>query len=236
MRNRGRRRAAVPEQNLDSFLDILTNTVGVLMFISLFVTLIATGSNSEAKLVIQTPLVSETKKEPLYFEVRNNKVTHLNKYLVDEEQIKLLGNLPNCISPDFATEPNLQANREYLRRLDNYNSCKASRGGRLSNFQVQTEYYNVVTINGSLRFNPILGKEGESEEQLAAANSKFKQTLTEFDPSKHYLAFIVRPDSFTTFRAARKQAWALGYEAGWEPFAENLVIQFGDRGRSIGVQ
>ena len=30
-----------PSQNLDSFLDILTNTVGLLMFIGLFISLLA---------------------------------------------------------------------------------------------------------------------------------------------------------------------------------------------------
>ncbi|GAB4542779.1 MAG: hypothetical protein Tsb0014_35860 [Pleurocapsa sp.] len=236
MRNRARRRLAVPEQNLDSFLDILTNTVGVLMFISLFVTLIATGSSSKSKLVIQTPLASETKKEPLWFEIRDNQVTYLNKERVDEEQYKLFGNLPYCVPPDVSSNLGLSANAEYLRRLENYNSCKVSRSRRLSNFQFQTEYYDVVTVDGSLRFEPVFGKDGETEEQLRAESSQFNQVLAKFDPSKQYLAFIVRPDSFTAFRAARKQAWAQGYEVGWEPHPSELPIQFGERGRAVGVQ
>ena len=66
MRSRGRRRSNTIEQNLDSFLDVLTNTVGVLMFISLFVTLIATGGSSKSKITIQTPLSSDTDKESIY--------------------------------------------------------------------------------------------------------------------------------------------------------------------------
>ena len=78
MRSRVRRRNNHVNQNLDSFLDILTNTVGVLMFISLFVTLIAAGSSPKTQITIQTPLSSPTEKESLWFEIQNNKVSHLN--------------------------------------------------------------------------------------------------------------------------------------------------------------
>jgi hypothetical protein len=236
MRNRARRKSAVPEQNLDSFLDIMTNTVGTLMFISLFMTLVATGSGSKSKLVIQTPLASETKKDPLWFEIRDNQVMYLNKDRVDEEQYKLFGNLPYCVPPDGSGNLGLSANGEYLRRLDDYNSCRVSRSKRLSNFQFKTEYYDVVTVDGSLRFEPLVGKNGETEEQLKTENSQFNQVLAKFNPNKQYLAFIVRPDSFTAFRAARKQAWTQGYEVGWEPHPSELPIQFGERGRAIGVQ
>lgn len=60
MRNRRARKISNPSQNLDSFLDILTNTVGVLMFIGLFVSLLAV----EAGTIIRTPLRSETNKIP----------------------------------------------------------------------------------------------------------------------------------------------------------------------------
>lgn len=235
MRNRARRISAVPGQNLDSFLDILTNTVGVLMFISLFVTLIATGSNSKTKLVIQTPLASETEKEPLWFEIRENKIFHLNKHKVDEEQYQLYGSLPYCVPPDSSILP---GDPSYIRMLNNYNSCRSSRIGRLRNFQVQTKNYNVRTVNGSLLFEPILTAEGETAEQLRAKNSEFNQVLANFNPDKQYLAFIVRPDSdsFTIFRLARKQAWERGYQVGWEPHPEDIPIQFGEGGRAVGVQ
>ena len=236
MRSRARRKINTPNQNLDSFLDILTNTVGVLMFISLFVTLIATGSNSKTKLVIQTPLASATEKEPLWFEIKENRVTPLNKQKVDEEQYKLYGNLPYCVPPEVSLDGTLSGNQEYLRRQSDYISCRNSRIGRLRNFQVQTKYYNVRTINGSLRFEPVLTEAGETEKQLREADSEFNQILANFNPNKQYLAFIVRPDSFTTFRAARKQAWDRGYQVGWEPHPEGMPIQFGERGRAVGIQ
>ena len=235
MRKRSRRKNAIPSQNLDSFLDILTNTVGVLMFISLFVTLIAVEADS----IIETPLASETKKTPRFFEIRDNKLTYVDDEKVGNEIEKLIGNLPFCNKPDFSVEDNLQGSQEYIRRMDNYRSCVQSRSGRLVNFKTQTDYYNVTMINAatfSLLYEPILTKEGEDKDQIELQNSVFNEVLAKLNPNKDYLAFIVRPNSFSTFRAARKQAWAQGFEVGWEPHKTELPITFGSGGRAIGVQ
>ena len=74
MRTRRRRHNSKPDQNLDSFLDILTNTVGVLMFIGLFISLLAVETGT----VIRTPLQSQTRKIGKFFEVRNNQVFYLS--------------------------------------------------------------------------------------------------------------------------------------------------------------
>lgn len=235
MRARARRRSAVPSQNLDSFLDILTNTVGVLMFISLFVTLIAVEADS----IIQTPLASETKKTPRFFEIRDNKLTYIDDEKVGAEMEQLIGNLPFCNKPDFSVSSGFEDSQEYIRRMGNYRSCIQSRAGRLVNFQTTTEYYNVKMINPatfSLQYDPLPTKEGENKDQIALNNSAFNEVLAKLNPNEDYLAFIVRPDSFSAFRAARKQAWAQGFEAGWEPHPEELPITFGSGGRAIGVQ
>lgn len=229
MRSRARRKNAIPGQNLDSFLDILTNTVGVLMFISLFVTLIAVESDA----IIQTPLASETEKTPRFFEIREGKLTYIDDQKVGAEMEKLIGNLPSCNQPDFS------ASQEYARRMTDYRSCIQSRAGRLVNFRTETDYYYVTMTNPatfSLLYEPIPTKEGEDKDQLALQQSAFNGVLQNLNPNKEYLAFIVRPDSFSTFRAARKQAWAQGFEVGWEPHPEELPISFGSGGRAIGVQ
>lgn len=217
MRSRARRRNNHVSQNLDSFLDILTNTVGVLMFISLFVTLIATGSRPKTNVTIQTPLSSPTEKDSLWFEIKNNKVSHLNLRQVREKELELTGNLPNCNKP-----------RGGANSADalNYQSCISSVLGRQSNFRTSTKNYEVRTVeNGvSLLFKP-LENTGETTDQLKASDSQFNQVLSQFKPSKDYLIFIVRPDSFEAFRSARKEAWEAGYQVGWEPHPQNLPIQ-----------
>ncbi|HHP7229764.1 MAG TPA: hypothetical protein ACFCUY_02770 [Xenococcaceae cyanobacterium] len=235
MRRRNKRLNAVPKQNLDSFLDILTNTVGVLMFISLFVTLITVEADS----IVRTPLATETKKTPRFFEIRDNKVTYINDAQVGAEIETIVGNLPACNRPDFSLNSDLTTSREYLVQMSRYRSCLQSRANRLINFQTQTKYYTVKMINASsfsLLYQPLETQPGETKEQFSQSNSDFKQILAELNPSEEYLAFIVRPNSFSGFRAAREIAWAEGFEVGWEPHKTELPIIFGSGGRAIGVQ
>ena len=234
MRNRRRRKLSTPSQNLDSFLDILTNTVGVLMFISLFVTLIAVEADS----IVKTPLVSETKKNPRFFEIRDNKITYINDEKVGQEIDKLIGSLPNCTPPDIELSSDIGSG-QYLAQLSNYRSCINNRASRLVNFRTRTDHYDVTMTNPStfsLRYEPIPTRDGETKEELAIPESQFNEILADFDPNEDYLAFIVRPNSFSAFRAAREQAWEKGFDVGWEPHKTELPIQFGSGGRAIGVQ
>ncbi len=249
MRRRNKRIQTVPEQNLDSFLDILTNTVGVLMFISLFVTLITVQVDSKAESesesqveeevkpkndsIIRTPLATKTDKRGRFFEIRDNRVTYINDAQVTEETNTILGNLPACKKPDFSRDP------EYISRMSFYRSCLQNKASRLVNFQTKTKYYNVTMVNPgnfSLLYEPIETQPGETETQFSQSNSDFKQTLRQLNPNENYLAFIVRPDSFTSFRVAREIAWEQGFDVGWEPHNIEDPIIFGSGGRSIGVQ
>lgn len=234
MKNRRRRKISTPSQNLDSFLDILTNTVGVLMFISLFVSLIAVEADS----VIKTPLVSETKKTPRFFEVRDNKITYIDDEKVGKDIEDLIGNLPNCQRPEFDLNSDIGSG-QYLGALSLYKSCRQNRARRLINFRTKTDYYDVKMVNArnfSLRYDPISTKSGETLETIDLPDSEYNKTLASLDPNQDYIAFIVRPDSFKAFRAAREQAWENNFNVGWEPHKSDLPIQFGSGGRAIGVQ
>lgn len=222
-------------QNLDSFLDVLTNIVGVLIFVSLFASLAANGGAPKTHLTIQTPLTSTTDKEPLWFEIQNNKVSYLNLRQIRNKEIELSGSLPNCNKPSSGDSVS----------LSNYQSCLLSILGRQSNFRVDTDSYRVRTVDQgvSLLFEPLSNNIGETGTKLTAANSAYQQVLSKSNPNKDYLAFIVRPDSFETFRDARKQAWEAGYEVGWEPIEQDAPIKIrtiiGSElpgGRAVGVQ
>ena len=249
MRRRNNKPRTVPEQNLDSFLDILTNTVGVLMFISLFVTLITVQADTQAKSetksqadseveeqgnsIVRTPLASKTEKRARFFEIRDNKITYINDAQVGEEMDRVIGNFPACEKPDFSRDS------EYMARMNFYHSCLQNRARRLINFQTKTKYYTVTMVNPStfsLLYEPIETQSGETQAQFTQPNSDFNQVLRQLNPNEDYLAFIVRPDSFYAFRAARELAWKQGFEVGWEPHNIGNPIVFGSGGRAIGVQ
>jgi hypothetical protein len=233
MRQRRQRKIAPPSQNLDSFLDILTNTVGVLMFISLFVSLLAVESAN----IIKTPLVSESNKNPLFFEIRGDRIRYINTDKVQAEIKGLLESLPECVKPNIPDNFSPYLYDYYLEEIQTYESCVAQQKEIVQNFNVDIEYYSVNFQDlDSLVYQPKNEIDGESQEEISQENSKFQQLLKQFNTQEHYLAFIVRPDSFNTFRLARKKAIDAGFNVGWEPSETDIPIVFGSEGRNIGVQ
>ncbi|BAQ64086.1 hypothetical protein [Geminocystis sp. NIES-3709] len=233
MRKRRIRTNNHPGQNLDSFLDILTNTVGVLMFVGLFVSLLAV----EAGTVIRTPLRSETKKIGKFFEIRNNQVFLVSDPKLEQEIDTILATLPNCRTPDIPKNIPSYLYNFYIQEIDKYEQCNKSRNIKLKNFYYDNNNYSITfTDNGSLMYESKPSSLGENTKELKDKTSNFSEILTQLNPNVNYLAFIVRPDSFEAFRVAREKAWSLGYEVGWEPISQDRVLVFGSGGRSIGVQ
>ncbi|MGK7958149.1 MAG: hypothetical protein AB4063_23270 [Crocosphaera sp.] len=233
MRTRRYRRLNTPSQNLDSFLDILTNTVGVLMFISLFITVVAVESST----IVTTPLVSNTEKNPRFFEVRNNKISYIDDEEVDRQIALLMKNLPECSLPEIPTNLDTYTYQFYLNRIQEYENCRLQTLQSFRQFRGETEHYKVTFYDtDALIYKPLTPETGESYQTIAQPDSDFNNTLEKFDPNTDYLAFLVRPDSFSAFRQARKQAWKAGYNVGWEPLKQETPIVFGSNGRSVGVQ
>lgn len=233
MRKRRIRSHNIPGQNLDSFLDILTNTVGTLMFIGLFVSLLTVQAGS----IIRTPLKTNTKKIGHFFEIKNNQLFYINDPQVDEQINKLFAELPKCYKPNVPENLDPYLYNYYLQEITKYNQCMNIRYEKIQSFNINTGYYQVSFANAdSLKYEPIPNVNGENKEELRADNSKFKTILNNLDSSNNYVAFLVRPDSFPTFRAAREQAWKNGFDVGWEPIPQTSPLVFGSGGRSIGVQ
>ena len=130
--------------------------------------------------------------------------------------------MPNCNKPSGSSD-----SFDYSVRQDNYQSCLLSILGRQSNFRTNTANYNVRAVDDgvSLFFEPKSDEIGEDTSQLVASGSQFQQVLANNNAEKDYLVFIVRPDSFEAFREARKQAWAKGYDVGWEPHPQQAPIK-----------
>ncbi|OKH23202.1 hypothetical protein NIES593_10160 [Hydrococcus rivularis NIES-593] len=236
MNRRRHLKPAHPTQNLDSFLDILTNTVGVLMFISLFISLISI----QASTTIRTPLVSKSEKKAHYFEVRGNRVTYLDDAAIDRQLTILVSSLPRCDRPDIPQNLDSDLYQYYLSDIEEYEVCTNRVFERLKGFQAQTKNYNVRLVGvDAIMYEPTGENSGETIKEIAKSDSEFRTVLRKLNPQTDYLAFIVRPDSFSAFRAARQQAWEKGFEIGWEPQSVEKPIVFnisGSGGRAVGVQ
>ncbi|WP_013322208.1 hypothetical protein [Gloeothece verrucosa] len=233
MRRRQHRTLSLPTQNLDSFLDILTNTVGVLMFISLFITLVSVQGGK----IIHTPLVAKTNKKPHFFEVNKNRVIFIDDEEVQHQLGLLTKSLPSCPHPKLPDTSDASAYQTYTERLQDYEQCKLKSVEKIKNFQVTTNSYNVRLYDlNALLYEPLNEKVGETVEQFTEPNSEFESVLQKLNPKQDYLAFIVRQDSFSAFRLAREKAIKKGFDVGWEPHNSDNPIVFGSKGREIGVQ
>lgn len=233
MRGRRIRKQNNPGQNLDSFLDILTNTIGVLIFVSLFVSLLAVETGT----IIRTPLRSETNKVGRFFEVRNNQVFYLSDSKLEAEVEQILSTLPTCKTPEVPENIPSYLQSFYLQEIQQYEQCLKTRSIRLENFYYDNGNYLIsFTDEGSLKYDANSSSQGEDSKVLKKTDSKFINTLKQLNSEVNYIAFVVRPDSFEAFRVAREKAWSLGFEVGWEPIPQDRVLVFGSGGRSIGVQ
>ncbi|MEM1368921.1 MAG: hypothetical protein AAGG02_13085 [Cyanobacteria bacterium P01_H01_bin.15] len=227
------RRVSTPQQNLDSFLDILTNTVGVLMFVGLFVALVAV----EAGTIVRTPLVSESRKLARFFEVSRNQIFPINWLEADGLISQELDKLPDCEEPNIPRFFGDLGLDFYQEEIEKHQQCVVNKLAEFQKIKVQTQHYEVsiVGLDGS-RYDLRTGVVGETVENLEQGESNFHELLEDFDPQKEFLAFIVRPDSFEAFRTAREVAWQRNFDVGWEPLPEERPIVFGSSGRAVGVQ
>ncbi len=58
---------------------------------------------------------------------------------------------------------------------------------------------------------------GETTDELLQPGSDYRQRIASIDPRRFYLRFLVWPDSFAAYIAARRIATEEGLPAGWEP-------------------
>ncbi|WP_319421673.1 hypothetical protein [Pleurocapsa sp. FMAR1] len=226
---------ANPSQNLDSFLDILTNTVGVLIFICLFVYLVA----AQATTTIKTPVITKSDKQPRFFEVRNQKVNYVNQENIDLQIKKLVSSLPECYEPNIPEQISPSLYRHYSNQIEDYQACQKEQIEAVENFKASTKYYDVQLVGESLVYKPKDSIVGETPSRLNQANSEFQTILKDLDPETDFLAFVVKADSYEAFRVARQQAWDRGFDVGWEPQTVDTKLAFqvfGSGGRKINVQ
>jgi hypothetical protein len=104
--------------------------------------------------------------------------------------------------------------------------------------QITNQYYRVnpnYLLTGMVALEPRPGAPGETFEQVAQANGKYQYMLSQLDPEKQYIAFLVRDDSFLVFRKAREIADKQGFDIGWELLGITEPIKFGSGGSALKV-
>lgn len=163
------------------------------------------------------PRATETEREAIFYECRNNQVFCVNKSALDIR-------LTNILS-------SLQAN---IPRNDASGLAKAILSQKITN-----EFYTVNTsylMSGVMALEALPNVKGENILQLDDVGGKYRTALNRYDQHKQFIAFLVRSDSFVAFRAARNIAEKRGFVTGWELLDSKQPIKFGAGGTSIKVQ
>ena len=200
--------------NLDSFLDIMTCLVGVLVLI-----IILTGVDaSQIKMVIPTPIGRPTDMRPIFIECRGERLFSIPVAEINEKCENRL--------------------REIAREVQGESGLLLE---RLATETVTTDAYSVdltYTLVAQFALSPIPGVEGYAltNWRKEGADDWFGAILAKVDKKEERVTFLVRDDSFKVFKDARKLAWSQNIECSYELLDKNDPIKFGLGGAATVAQ
>ena len=181
--------------NLDSLVDIVSNNVGILIILAVFMAMFSLLEKSEQvptteqsienieKLKIPWSHVSQ--KNNLLLLLRNDRLLFFDRALVYQRLKKYLSGsdpLPTNIS------------------LDQYSIELTAGGGHAH----------------CLEFIPSPGA-GQWWHQVSQHNGLMQTLMKKYPTEENYFFFWVDPDSFDLFREIRKSLWEKRFEVGWKP-------------------
>jgi hypothetical protein len=194
-------------------VDLLSNTVGALVFIMIFTVMAASG----VVVLKRLPLEHSSKSEPINFLCENERIIPLNNIELGQKLRRRWGT-PYSIF-DFYS---------WIARFDG--------------LEVEDEYFvargesSISSYSFSIRFTP-KPEAGDSQRGLAQLNSAFRRRLMGSNSKTHFVHFYVRPDCIDSFSTARKIATdEFGMGTGWMPLAQDEILRFASRGRMATEQ
>jgi hypothetical protein len=191
--------------NLDSFIDILTCLVGLLVLI-----IIMTGIDAaQIKVLIPTPIESPTDKRPIFIECRNNQLFH-----IPVEQI-------NQMASDELRKIAEQVRGDTNLLLD-----------RLKDAQVETDSYTVdltYTLLAQFALRPKPNAQGYELKDIQSEKPTdwFGQIVSRVNKDEELITFLVRDDSYSVFKRARALAWLQKINVSYELLDVKDAIKFG---------
>lgn len=203
---------AFSELSLVPLADMLTNTVGIILFILIFTVLTAGGVVVAKRL----PIERSTKAEPLDFLCADGRLLPVDQTLVD----KFLEPLGKATSYYTA---NAWITNYNARRVED--ECFVVQGdGKIQYYD--SGFQRFAQFDLLLSYIPKPGK-GETILELKQATSRFRKILREHQKENRFIHLFVRPDAIDVFQAARSVAVEeMTPSAGWMPLNSNAPVRF----------
>lgn len=213
-----RRSRTAATLSLDSFLDIVTNVVGVLILVALVTVL----SAADVKVSLGTPVIHEPPKDSqrVLYECRHNQL-----FRMDEPSLDALVNR-TVLAYGAGSAVDIDEVPALFERQDVGDATYRVRA-RVADGRLEK---HVVWI-----YEPRPSSQGETAAMLRDEGSSFRRHLESLDRRRHFLYFVVREDSFEVFMAARKWARQRGFDTGWHPRKKRAELAF-SKGGGLGNQ
>jgi biopolymer transport protein ExbD len=191
--------------NLDSFLDIMTCMLGILVLM-----IILTGIDaSQIKVLVPTPIEKVSDKRPVFIECRNNEL-----FLISVQEITKL------------------ANERFKALAEAYKDDQAGFVANLETNVVRLDAYEVdlsFALIGQYALRPLPDVKGYHIRDAAkeTASDWFGKLLGAVNKDEEVLTFLVRDDSFEVFKKARALAWLQSLDASCELMDIAEPLRFG---------
>ncbi len=190
--------------NLDSLVDIVSNNVGILVILAVFMAMFslieksdqATKEDQSFEIIekIKIPWSHASQKNNLLFLLRDDRILYLDRALV-------------------------------YQNLKKYLSGKKALPKQISLIQ-----YSIKLTTGSghahcLEFLPSPGA-GQWWHQLSQHDGLLQSLMKKYPPEENYFFFWVDPKSFELFREIRESLWGQSFEVGWKPVRRESTLRY----------
>ena len=203
--------------NLDSLVDIVSNNVGILVILAVFMAMFSVFKKGEQTPQkeqqyeniekIKIPWSHASQKNNLLFLLRDDRILYLDRALVYQKLKKYL------------------SGKETLPK------------------QMSINQYSIKLTTGSghahcLEFRPSPGA-GQLWHQLSEHNGLLQNLMKKYPSEENYFFFWVDPNSFDLFREIRGALWSQQFEVGWKPVRKDSKLSYcsgNDQARSFQPQ
>lgn len=190
---------------LDSLVDIVSNTVGILIILAVFMALFSrlTLKNAERAEPV-TPLTEPVRRILVPWSHATNK-TPVFAY-AEGERLRVI---------DL---------RAFYAQLSQRQPASGRDPIQIELPGMDTKFYPVTNLVYCLEFLPKPGF-GETLALSRAANSQWRTALAAYPAEKYYYFFWVSGDSFELFRTVRQELWDQKIEVGWKPVLAGAPLE-----------
>jgi len=201
------------QPSLVPMVDLLSNTVGALVFIMIFTVMAASG----VVVLKRLPLEHKTESKPINFLCEKDRIVPLDNAGLDS-RLRAKWGRPSSLFDIYS----------WIARYDG--------------LEVEDEHFvargesTISPLSISILFTPKRDG-GYAVSQIQLSDSKYRNLLKRVKAESEFVHFLVRPDGIDSFLSARKiAADEMGFSTGWMPLAEDSPIRFTSRGRTLTEQ